>query len=118
MLIQSQQFYVGLLDGAPAHLAFTKDSLTLELFRDASAAKRHFQEIARIRIDPFHKIVTYGPFEYETLSKQIEHLQGQLNDLRELRRAWWITEKATWLMQITRKAGKRLIHLLFRKNNG
>jgi hypothetical protein len=108
MLIRLPNYYVGLLDGAPAHVAFSKDSITLELFRDPKAAKRKFSEIARTNIVPYITVVNYGPFEYENLAGKIFQLEKQLADLKQLRRAWWITEKATRLMQITRDTFRKL----------
>ena len=107
MLIGRPVFYVGLIDGNPAHLAFTKDSLTCELFRTRDAAKQRFSETAIVRIEPQIKVLGLEYFEYPQLSKKFDALQKQFEDLKALRRASWI--RARWLLFTTRI--RKLLHL-------
>jgi hypothetical protein len=54
---QSLTFFVGLINGAPAHLAFTDGSITCELFKDSKACRRKYGQIAKVTIEPTIKVV-------------------------------------------------------------
>lgn len=82
MLNNPITFYAGLLDGAPAHLSFSKDSITLELFRDPRAAKLKFHAICRVQVDPSIKVISFERWEYLGLERKIETLQSQLDTLK------------------------------------
>jgi hypothetical protein len=72
MLLGNPRFYIGLIDGAPAHLGFTGHSITVELFRSAEDAKAHFgsMDIGYVRVKPVIKLLESSPKEPD-IEKQI-----------------------------------------------
>lgn len=97
-------FYVGLLDGNPAYSAFTQDSLTCQIFRNLDAAKKHFKEIASVRIEPTIKVTVIPSWEYTDLHRQIQKMEEQLGQLKGLRTQWWVARQLTivraWVQRI------------------
>lgn len=81
MLLGNPRFYIGLIDGAPAHIAYTKNSITVELFRDVRSAKRKFSEIASIRVEPVIKVIGLPPSEYAVLAAEFARLKRQVDQL-------------------------------------
>ena len=62
MAVLRQRFYVGILNDRPAYLAHTRNSITCELFCDYATARRKFDRVARLEIEPCIK-VTNDPKE-------------------------------------------------------